>query len=59
VIITGSAQIPEGELGFEKALQFQPGDPTGLWNVRVIIGDHVLIDRPFVVESSRPPEPRP
>jgi hypothetical protein len=30
-------------------LPFSPDDPLGLWNIRVLVGDQVVIDRPFVV----------
>jgi hypothetical protein len=34
---------------FEQALPFNPGDPLGLWNIRVLVGSRVVLDRPFFV----------
>jgi hypothetical protein len=30
-------------------LAFHPGDPLGVWNVRVVVRDKVVIDRPIEV----------
>jgi hypothetical protein len=38
-----------GETRFERVTHFEPGDPLGLWNVRVLVDDKVVIDRPFEV----------
>lgn len=43
------AIVAKGETRFEHPLALVPGDPLGLWNLRVTLGDGVLIDRPFVV----------
>jgi hypothetical protein len=45
----GSATLPAGEQRFEQELPLRPGDPLGLWNLRVVATDQVLIDRPFTV----------
>lgn len=45
----GSAEVARGERQFEQALAFKPGDPLGLWNIRVVVGTRVLLDRPFTV----------
>jgi hypothetical protein len=45
----GSGVIRAGERRFEQTIRFQPGDPLGLWNIRVVMKDKILIDRPFVV----------
>jgi hypothetical protein len=45
----GSATLQPGQLRFEQLLPFRPGDPLGLWNIRVVLGEHVLLDRPFNV----------
>jgi hypothetical protein len=45
----GRAHFRPGEAVFEQVLPFEPDDPLGLWNIRVLIGDLVVIDRPFVV----------
>jgi hypothetical protein len=45
----GRAHFRPGESMFEQVLPFSPDDPLGLWNIRVLLGDQVVIDRPFVV----------
>lgn len=45
----GEAMLPAGERHFEKRFPFQAGDPLGLWNIRVTLGDRLAIDRPFTV----------
>ena len=45
----GQATIPRGSTRFDQDLSFAPGDPLGLWNLRVTLGNRVLIDRPFSV----------
>jgi hypothetical protein len=45
----GRAHFRPGEPVFEQVLAFGPDDPLGLWNIRVVVDDHVVIDRPFVV----------
>lgn len=45
----GRAHARAGQERFEKVLPFEPGDPLGLWNVRVVVEGKVLIDRPFEV----------
>lgn len=45
----GRAVARTGTRQFERAMHFEPGDPLGLWNIRVVVGDRVAIDRPFVV----------
>jgi hypothetical protein len=45
----GSATLLEGQSRFEHPLTFRPGDPLGLWNIRVVVDDRVLLDRPFTV----------
>ena len=49
----GQARWRPGEAVFEQALPFLPGDPLGLWNIRVLVGSHVVMDRPFVVYDER------
>ncbi|MEN9577405.1 MAG: hypothetical protein RJA70_414 [Pseudomonadota bacterium] len=43
------ATLAAGETRFEHLLTFVPGDPLGLWNLRVVLGTDVVIDRPFLV----------
>ena len=45
----GRAHFRAGEPVFEQALPFAPDDPLGLWNLRVLVGDRVVLERPFVV----------
>jgi hypothetical protein len=45
----GRAHYRSGETTFEQALAFSPGDPLGLWNIRVQLGSEVVIDRSFLV----------
>jgi len=45
----GEAVVSAGRKGFDQLLPFQPGDPLGLWNIRVVVREQVLIDRPFLV----------
>jgi hypothetical protein len=45
----GRAHFRAGEPVFEQSLPFAPNDPLGLWNIRVLVGDRVVLERPFVV----------
>jgi hypothetical protein len=45
----GSARWRPGEIVFERALALAAGDPLGLWNIRVLLGNNVVIDRPFLI----------
>ena len=45
----GQARWRPGETVFEQALPFSPGDPLGLWNIRVLVGSRVVLERPFFV----------
>jgi hypothetical protein len=49
VTVVGSATLGRGQRILEQTLPFEPGDPLGLWNVRVVLDDRVLLDRPFLV----------
>jgi hypothetical protein len=46
---TGQLSMRPGEPRLEQALPFASDDPLGLWNIRVLVGDRVVIDRPFAV----------
>jgi hypothetical protein len=46
---TGRAHFRPGEAVFEQPTPFAPGDPPGLWNIRVQLGEQVVLDRPFLV----------
>lgn len=45
----GRTHFRPGEAVLEQHLPFSPGDPLGLWNIRVSIAERVVIDRPFLV----------
>jgi len=45
----GRASFRPGEATFEQPLRFAPGDPLGLWNIRVQLGSEVVIERAFLV----------
>jgi hypothetical protein len=49
----GAALWRAGETRFEQTLAFAPGDPTGLWSIRVRVGQRVVLDQPFVVYDRR------
>ncbi len=49
----GVGRFRPGESRFEQSLAFAPGDPLGLWNIRVLVGSRVAIDRPFWVYDQR------
>lgn len=46
---SGSLVARVGESRIEQSVPFRPGDPLGLWNVRVVVDGKVVIDRPFEV----------
>ncbi len=41
--------VSAGELRISKSVDFEPGDSLGLWNIRVVLGTHLAIDRAFTV----------
>jgi hypothetical protein len=45
----GQARWRPGERLFEQTLPFSPGDPLGLWNMRVLLDGQIVIERPFLV----------
>lgn len=49
VKVSGQETARAGQEGFEHVLPFKPGDPLGLWNIRIVVGNTVLLDRPFLV----------
>ena len=51
VVKLSEAEVPAGRQVFEQVLPFSPGDPLGMWNIRVVVEDSVVIDRPFLVLS--------
>jgi len=59
--ISGKATVPAGLSRFDQMIAFEPGDPLGLWNARVVVQGKVVVDRPFEVydrgERTRAGEP--
>ncbi len=49
----GSVTLPAGETRIDQTFRFEPGDPLGLWNVRVTLDDQLVLDRPFMVFDQR------
>jgi hypothetical protein len=47
--LSGSALLQPGQREFSRAWTFKPGDPLGVWNVRITVDRRVLVDRPFLV----------
>lgn len=43
------APVTEGQTHISKPVVFEPGDSLGLWNIRVVLGNHLAIDRSFMV----------
>lgn len=41
--------LPAGQREFTQPVRFSPGDQLGTWNFRVLIDNHIAIDRPFWV----------
>jgi hypothetical protein len=50
---SGHVSMRPGEPRLEQVLPFAVDDPLGLWNIRVLVADRVVIDRPFVVYDAR------
>jgi hypothetical protein len=47
--LSGSAVLQPGQRELSRAWTFKPGDPLGVWNVRITVDRRVLVDRPFLV----------
>jgi hypothetical protein len=47
--LSGVDHARPGETRFDRETPFEPGDPLGLWNVRVVVRGKVVIDRPVEV----------
>lgn len=41
--------LPAGQREFTQPVRLSPGDQLGTWNVRVVVGNYLAIDRPFLV----------
>lgn len=56
ITVLGEATVRAGAERFERVLEFGPDDVPGTWNIRVLVGDELAIDRAFLVyDPSRPP----
>jgi hypothetical protein len=49
VVEMGEARAQAGQARFDKVLPFKPGDPLGTWNIRVVLGQELVLDRRFLV----------
>ena len=47
--LSGKDVARAGERLLDHVIEFHPGDPLGLWNVRVVVRGKVVIDRPIEV----------
>lgn len=47
--MTGSGLLQPGQRELSRVWTFKPGDPLGVWNIRVTVDRRILIDRPFLV----------
>jgi hypothetical protein len=47
--LNGSALLQPGQRELSRTWTFKPGDPLGVWNVRITVDRRVLVDRPFLV----------
>ncbi len=45
----GEAEARPGAQRFDREIAFEPGDPLGTWNVRVLLDDELVIDRPVSI----------
>ncbi|HEU5074172.1 MAG TPA: hypothetical protein VFU02_08365 [Polyangiaceae bacterium] len=45
----GELTVPAGQRQIDQAFRFEPGDPLGLWNIRVLVDDELVIDRAWLV----------
>jgi hypothetical protein len=48
-VLHGEARARVGQTRFDQVLAFEPGDPLGTWNIRVVVGQDLVIDRRFLV----------
>lgn len=45
----GEVTVPAGQREVDQVFGFEPGDPLGLWNIRVLVDDDLVIDRAWLV----------
>lgn len=49
----GQAEARVGQERFDQEIRFEPGQPLGTWNFRVLVEDDLVIDRPVLVYDAR------
>jgi hypothetical protein len=49
----GEGMLPAGQVMFERAFTFRPGDPLGVYNFRVLVGNELVLDRSISVIDPR------
>ncbi len=49
VVSISEADVRAGQSRFDQSLPFKPGDPLGLWNIRVLVDGDIVIDREITV----------
>lgn len=49
VTALADAELRPEQTRFDQLIAFQPGDPLGLWNVRVLVDGEIVLDRAVVV----------
>jgi hypothetical protein len=52
VVRLGEAAVRAGQTRFEQVVPFSPGDRLGVWNVRVIVDNELVLDRSVVVSAA-------
>ncbi len=45
----GDGQARAGQKRYEQVMNFEPGDPLGVWNIRVSVGTTPVLDQSFLV----------
>jgi len=45
----GEVTVPIGQREIDQVFRFEPGDPLGVWNIRVLVDDALVIDRAWLV----------
>ena len=45
----GKLLVPVGQQQIDQSFDFEPGDPLGLWNIRVFVDQSLVIDRAWSV----------
>ena len=52
VVRLGEAPLRAGQTRFEQVVPFSPGDRLGVWNVRVIVDNELVLDRSVVISGA-------